>query len=64
MSGLDKLILEALDNQRISSNNYSFIFDKLNNSDKKIEFLNYLNKNRGVLLSSSEIILRLKEIAN
>lgn len=64
MTQLDKLILNALDRQRISASNYSFIFDKLDNSEKKLEFLNYLNENRKVILSSSDIILRLKEIAD
>ena len=63
MTELDKLILNALDRQRISASNYSFILDRLDSSEKKIEFLNYLNENRKVILSSSEIILRLKEIA-
>ena len=64
MAQLDKLILEALDSQRISGNNYSFILNKLDSSEKKIEFLNYLNKNRNAILKSSEIILRVKEIAD
>lgn len=64
MSELDKLILNALDRQRISASNYSFILDRLDNSEKKLEFLNYLNENRKVILSSSEIIIRLKEIAD
>ena len=64
MSELDKLILNALDRQRISASNYSFILDRLDNSEKKLEFLNYLNENRKVILSSSDIILRLKEIVD
>lgn len=64
MAQIDKLILDALDSQRISASNYSFIMNKLDNLDKKMEFLNYLNKNRNVILSSSEIILRLKEIVD
>ena len=64
MVQIDKLILDALDSQRISASNYSFIMDRLDNLDKKMEFLNYLNKNRNVILSSSEIILRLKEITD
>ena len=63
MAQIDKLILDALDSQKISASNYSFIINKLDNFDKKMEFLNYLNKNRNVILNSSEIILRLKEIA-
>ena len=64
MAELDKLILNALDRQRISASNYSFILDRLDNSEKKLEFLNYLNENRKVILSSSDIILRLKEIVD
>ena len=64
MAGVDKLILNQLDRQKISVNNYSIILNKLDSYTKKIEFLNYLNKNSKVILSSSEIILMAKEVAS
>lgn len=63
MKPLDKLILCALDVQKIGANNYSIIMNKLDNQEKKMEFLNFLNKNRNVILSDKEIFLQLKEIA-
>ena len=49
MAQIDKLILNALDIQRLGGQIYSIVMDKLDNSDKKLEFLNYLNKNRNVI---------------
>ena len=63
MAQIDKLILNALDIQRLGGQIYSIVMDKLDNSDKKLEFLNYLNKNRNVILSDRDIFLQLKEIA-
>lgn len=63
MAQIDKLILNALDVQRLGGHIYSIVMDKLDNSDKKLEFLNYLNKNRNVILSDRDIFLQLKEIA-
>ena len=44
MAQLDKLILNALDAQRMNEANYSFVMSKLDSYDKKMEFLNFLNK--------------------
>lgn len=63
MAQLDKLILNALDAQRMNEANYSFVMSKLDSYDKKMEFLNFLNKNRNVILSKKDIFLELKEIA-
>ena len=62
MKSIDKFILCALDAQRIAVSNYSIIMNKLDSQDKKLEFLNYLNKNRSVILRDKDIFLKLKEI--
>ena len=62
MKSIDKFILCALDAQRIAVSNYSIIMNKLDSQDKKLEFLNYLNKNRSVILREEDIFLKLKEI--
>ncbi|MBQ6476833.1 MAG: hypothetical protein IJI43_00095 [Bacilli bacterium] len=62
MKSIDKFILCALDAQRIAVSNYSIIMNKLDSQDKKLEFLNYLNKNRSVILREKDIFLKLKEI--
>ena len=63
MAQIDKLILNALDIQKIRGQAYSNIMSKLDSYDKKMEFLNYLNRHRNVILSYNEIFLELKEIA-
>ena len=63
MAQIDKLILNALDIQKIRGQAYSTIMSKLDSYDKKMEFLNYLNRHRNVILSYSDIFLELKEIA-
>ena len=62
MKSIDKFILCALDAQRIAVSNYSIIMNKLDSQDKKMKFLNYLNKNRSVILRDKDIFLKLKEI--
>ena len=62
MKSIDKFILCALDAQRIAVSNYSIIMNKLDSQDNKLEFLNYLNKNRSVILRDKDIFLKLKEI--
>lgn len=63
MAQLDKLILNALDIQKIRGQAYSNIINKLDSYDKKMEFLNYLNRHRNVILSYDDILSELKEIA-
>ena len=64
MKELDERILRELDHQRFGVSNYSFVMSKLNNLDKKFEFLNYLTRNRNIMLRSSDIILKLKEFGD
>jgi len=60
---IDDLILKELDRQRFSASNISFIFNKLNNIDKKNEFLLYLVNNRCVLLNFKDIMSYIKELS-
>lgn len=63
MAQIDKLILNALDVQKINGANYSFVMSKLDSYEKKMEFLNFLNRHRNVILSDKDIFIELKEIA-
>ena len=63
MPVLDKLILKELDHQKINVSSYSIILKKLDNVEKKTEFLNYMTKNRNTILSPYDIIERVKEIS-
>lgn len=62
MTQLDKLILKELDHQRIGGSNYSFILERLNDNDKKFKLLNYLSENRHIILSTSDIVSKVKEL--
>ena len=61
MKELDERILRELDHQRFGVSNYSFVMNKLDNLEKKFEFLNYLTRNRNIMLKPSDIILKVKE---
>lgn len=62
MKELEERILRELDHQRFGVNNYSFVMNKLDNLEKKFEFLNFLTKNRNIMLKSSDIILKVNEL--
>ena len=62
MKELDERILRELDHQRFGVSNYSFVLERLDSLDKKFEFLNYLTRNRNIMLKSSDIIIKLKEL--
>ena len=63
MKELDERILRELDHQRFGVSNYSFVMDKLDSLDKKFEFLNFLTRNRNIMLKPSDIILKVKEFS-
>lgn len=63
MNQIDERILRELDHQKVGVSNYTFILNKLDSMDKKFEFLNYLSKNRNVMLKSSEIMLKLNNLS-
>lgn len=62
MKELEERILRELDHQRFGVNNYSFVMNKLDSLEKKFEFLNFLTKNRNIMLKSSYIILKVNEL--
>ena len=62
LSHIDSAILKELDRQLIKSDVISIVMNKLDNEDKKNEFLSFMIDNRNVLITQKELFDGLKEI--
>lgn len=55
LSNLDCSILKELDRQNIKSDVISIVMNRLDNNDKKNDFLSFMIDNRNVLISLKDI---------
>ena len=55
LSNLDCSILKELDRQNIKSDVISVVMNRLDNNDKKNDFLSFMIDNRNVLISLKDI---------
>lgn len=55
LSNLDCSILKELDRQNIKSSVISIVMKRLDNNDKKNDFLSFMIDNRNVLISLKDI---------
>lgn len=55
ISNLENSILKELDKQNFKADIISLVMSKLDNDDKKIEFLSFMIDNRNVILSLSDL---------
>ena len=63
LSNLDCSILKELDRQNIKSSVISIVMKRLDNNDKKNDFLSFMIDNRNVLISLKDIFSELNIIA-
>ena len=59
LSNLDCSILKELDRQNIKSDVISIVMNRLDNNDKKNDFLSFMIDNRNVLISLKDIFSEL-----
>ena len=59
LSNLDCSILKELDRQNIKSSVISIVMKRLDNNDKKNDFLSFMIDNRNVLISLKDIFSEL-----
>ena len=59
LSNLDCSILKELDRQNIKSSVISLVMKRLDNNDKKNDFLSFMIDNRNVLISLKDIFSEL-----
>ena len=62
LSNLENSILKELDKQNFKADIISFVMNKLDNDDKKKNFLSYMIDNRNVILSLADLFNQLKII--
>ena len=62
LSNLDCSILKELDRQNIKSSVISIVMKRLDNNDKKNDFLSFMIDNRNVLISIKDIFSELNII--
>lgn len=62
LSNLENSILKELDKQNFKADIISLVMNKLDNDDKKNNFLSYMIDNRNVILSLAELFNQLKII--
>lgn len=55
LSNLDCSILKELDRQNLKSDVISIVMNRLDNNDKKNDFLSFMIDNRNVLISLKDI---------
>lgn len=55
LSNLDCSILKELDRQNIKSDVISIVMNRLDNNDKKNDFLSFMIDNRNILISLKDI---------
>lgn len=55
ISNLENSILKELDKQNFKADIISFVMSKLDNDDKKNEFLSFMIDNRNVILSFADL---------
>ena len=60
LSNLENSILKELDKQNIKADIISIVMSKLDNEDKKNDFLSFMIDNRNVILSLSDLFNQLK----
>ena len=59
-SNLENSILKELDKQNFKADIISIVMSKLDNEDKKNDFLSFMIDNRNVILSLSDLFNQLK----
>ncbi len=62
LSNLENSILKELDKQNFKADIISLVMNKLDNDDKKNNFLSYMIDNRNVILSLADLFNQLKII--
>lgn len=62
LSNLENSILKELDKQNFKADIISLVMNKLDNEDKKNNFLSYMIDNRNVILSLADLFNQLKII--
>lgn len=62
LSNLDCSILKELDRQNIKSSVISIVMKRLDNNDKKNDFLSFMIDNRNILISLKDIFSELNII--
>ena len=60
LSNLENSILKELDKQNFKADIISIVMSKLDNEDKKNDFLSFMIYNRNVILSLSDLFNQLK----
>ena len=60
LSNLENSILKELDKQNFKADIISIVISKLDNEDKKNDFLSFMIDNRNVILSLSDLFNQLK----
>ena len=60
LSNLENSILKELDKQNFKADIISIVMSKLDNEDKKNDFLSFIIDNRNVILSLSDLFNQLK----
>lgn len=60
LSNLENSILKDLDKQNFKADIISIVMSKLDNEDKKNDFLSFMIDNRNVILSLSDLFNQLK----
>jgi hypothetical protein len=60
LSNLENSILKELDKQNFKADIISIVMSKLDNEDKKNDFLSFMIDNRNVILSLSDLFNQLK----
>jgi hypothetical protein len=62
LSNLENSILKELDKQNYKADVIAIVMSKLDNDDKKNNFLSFMIENRNVILSFQELISQIKLI--
>jgi hypothetical protein len=63
LSNLDNSILKELDHQNFKADTISIVMNKLDNDDKKNDFLSFMIENRNVIITLTDLFNELKLIA-
>lgn len=62
LSNLENSILKELDKQNYKADVIAMVMSKLDNDDKKNNFLSFMIENRNVILSFQDLISKIKLI--
>ena len=62
LTNLDNSILKELDKQNFKADTISLVMSKLDNEEKKNNFLSFMIENRNVILSLSDLFNQIRVI--